>query len=357
MTPFSSLLLVILLLCLVTGTLGFTRQEQYNRNHVELFMTRDDSSRRQLLISASSLLLATSTTLPASAVERAVGSAEIECRQRGDCLERGELDGAVGWQWGAKDRCDATDPKCGPDGVLREAPVAGEAVPSTEGLQVTHQVELTINIGKEESGTLRMGLFGEDCPKNVERLVSFFSPAGLATSSKLMFEQGYGITSAPVTMSKGGILSGISPGQRLDFGIPSQASAYARSKGMAKAGGDFVPQPRPKEQLSNEAFPRKHDQAGLLSIPGGGLGYDRYKFVSEDEAFADAFQITASAVPSMDKEGRRVVGQLLDKESMAFLARLASLPTKKGFKGVVPGLNDGPPLVKTSIQSVDVKPL
>ena len=59
----------------------------------------------------------------------------------------------------------------------------------------------------------------------------------------------------------------------------------------------------------------------------------------------------------MDKEGRRVVGQLLDDASMSFLARLASLPTRKGFKGVVPGLNDGPPLIKTSIRGVEVKPL
>jgi hypothetical protein len=172
-----------------------------------------------------------------------------------------------------------------------------------------------------------------------------------------MFEQGYGITSVPVSMAKGGMLSGISPGQRLDFGVPSQAAAYARSKGMSKAGDDFVPQPRPKEQVSAEAFVRKHDTAGLISIPSSGLGYGGNAFAPEDEAFCDAFQLTASSVPAMDKEGRRVVGQVLDNESMAFLARLASLPTKKGFKGVVPGLNDGPPLVKTSISQVEVKPL
>jgi len=320
-------------------------------------MKDDSSRRRQFLVGAAAVgLLATHP--PASlAVERAVGSAEQSCRERGDCLEKGEWDGAVGWQWGGKDRCDATDPRCGPDGVLRDAPVAGDPVPPTEGLKVTHQVELSFNIGKEESGVLRMGLYGEACPKSVAQLVDFFSSSGLATSSKLMFEQGYGITSTPVSMAKGGMLNGISPGQRLDFGVPSQAAAYARSKGMAKAGDDFVAQPRPKEQLSTEEFVRKHNMAGLISIPGSGLGYGGNPFASEDEAFGDAFQITASAAPSMDKDGRRVVGQLLDDESMSFLARLASLPTKKGFKGVVPGLNDGPPLVKTTIRGVDVKPL
>lgn len=333
-------LLVLIALCMAQKTLALC--------------IKNEISRRKLLVGTAATPFLAS---PANAVERAVGSAEIECRKEGNCLEKGEWDGAVGWQWGGKDRCDATDPRCGPDGVLRDAPVAGEAVPDTEGLKMTHQVELTMNIGKDESGVLRMGLYGEANPKNVERLVSFFSSSGLATSSKLMFEQGYGITSSPVSMAKGGILTGISPGQRLDFGVPSQSAAYARSQGRSKAPDDFVPQPKPKEQLSDEAFLRKHNVAGLISVPSGGLGYGGGTFVSEDEAFGDSFQLTASAVPSMDKEGRRVVGQLMDTESMGFLARLASLPTRKGIKGVVPGLNDGPPLVKTTIQDVTVKPI
>ena len=354
MATLSSLLL--LLSWLAVATLAFTDQkiQPVRRNLVELCVKTYDSSRRHFVGAAVGLV---TVIRPANAVERAVGSAELECRKRGDCLEKGEWDGAVGWTWGASDRCDATDPRCGPDGILRDAPVAGDPVPPTDGLKVTHQVELSINIGKDESGTLRMGLYGDACPKSVAQLVDFFSPSGLATSSKLMFEQGYGVTAAPVSMAKGGMLNQISPGQRLDFGVPSQAAAYARSKGMAKAKDDFVPQPRPKEQLSNEAFVRKHSIAGLISIPGSGLGYGGNTFASEDEAYADAFQITASAVPSMDSEGRRVVGQLLDEESMAFLARLASLPTKKGFKGVIPGLNGGPSLVKTAIRGVEVKPI
>lgn len=347
---------LLLLSWLLQGIKAFTTfHEGVQRNRMELCMT--SNNRREFLIGASIAVASTAATSPVNAVERAVGSAEMECRQRGDCLETGQWDGAVGWYWGGKDRCDASDPLCGPDGTLRDAPVAGEPVPSNNGLKITHQVEISINIGRDESGTLRIGLYGEACPQSVEQLVAFFSPSGLATSSKLMFEQGYGITSAPVSMAKGGMLNGISPGQRLDFGVPSQAAAYARSKGMSKAGDDFVPQPRPKEQLSAEAFVRKHDTAGLISIPSSGLGYGGNAFAPEDEAFCDAFQLTASAVPAMDKEGRRVVGQVLDNESMAFLARLASLPTKKGFKGVVPGLNDGPPLVKTSISQVEVKPL
>ena len=33
-----------------------------------------------------------------------LGIAEVECRAAGNCLEKMELDGALGWSWGAKDR-------------------------------------------------------------------------------------------------------------------------------------------------------------------------------------------------------------------------------------------------------------
>lgn len=59
----------------------------------------------------------------------------------------------------------------------------------------------------------------------------------------------------------------------------------------------------------------------------------------------------------MDRDGRKVIGQLLDAESMAFLARLATLPTKKGIKGVIPGQNSGPPLLKIAVVGVAVKPV
>jgi hypothetical protein len=97
---------------------------------------------------------------------------------------------------------------------------------------------------------------------------------------------------------------------------------------------------------------RSHDAAGLLSVPAKGIGYGGSGFESEDECFESSFEITAAPVPAMDKEGRRVIGQLMDQESMAALARLASLPTKKGFKGVIPGQNSGPPLLKVSLTGI-----
>jgi hypothetical protein len=57
----------------------------------------------------------------------------------------------------------------------------------------------------------------------------------------------------------------------------------------------------------------------------------------------------------MDTEGRKVIGQALDDESMALIMRLASIPTNKGIKGIVPGLNYGPPLIKVSIEGIRLR--
>mmetsp|Transcript_8822 Transcript_8822/g.12960 ORF Transcript_8822/g.12960 Transcript_8822/m.12960 type:complete len:127 (-) Transcript_8822:15-395(-) len=122
---------------------------------------------------------------------------------------------------------------------------------------------------------------------------------------------------------------------------------------MNKIPDDFVAQPRPTaDSITKEKSIRSHSAAGLLSIPKNGLGFGGSGLDTDDEAFASSFQITAAKVPAMDKEGRKVIGQIMDESSMAFLARLASVPTRKGLKGIIPGQNAGPPLVKVTITSV-----
>ncbi len=317
------------------------------------------SSRRNFLgkaaITAAASLVA--ATPAADAVERAVGAAESKCRQEGNCLEQGDWDGAVGWNWGGRDRCDATDPLCGPDGKLRENPPSGAPVPDGRGLDVTDVVALRLRIGKTEEAVMRIGLYGRACPASISQFLALCTSdrvGGFATTSKLLFEEGYGAYSAPLAIGRGGLLTTLYPTQgKLDFGIPSQAAAYAKSKNQAKAGDGFLPQPRPSAQdadgIAKEPFVRKHDAAGLLSLPSKGIGYGGTGFESEDEAYASSFQITAAPVPSMDKEARRVVGQLMDAESMATLARISSLPTNKGLKGIVPGQNYGPPLTAVKV--------
>jgi len=316
------------------------------------------ASRRNFIGKAAATAAATliTATPAANAVERAVGAAESKCREAGNCLEQGDWDGAVGWNWGGRDRCDATDPLCGPDGKLRDAPPSGAPVPDVQGQDITDVVKLKLKIGKTEEVVMRVGLYGKACPASISQFLALCTSdrvGGFATTSKLLFEEGYGAYSAPLSMGRGGLLTTLYPNQRLDFGIPSQAVSYAKSRNQAKAGDGFLPQPRPSAQdadvIAKEPLVRKHDVVGLLSLPSRGIGYGGTGFESEDEAYASSFQITAAPMPSMDKEGRRVVGQLMDVESMATLARISSLPTNKGLKGIVPGQNYGPPLTAVKV--------
>ncbi len=333
------------------------RIEQVCRDHDPLPL----SGRRRFL---STLGFATAlglliTPSPSVAVPRAVGGAEQACREAGDCLQRLELDGAIGWTWGGKDRCDASDPRCGPDGQLRDSPAAAAPVPNIRNAEITHVVQIDMVIGRNETGKLRLGLFGNDCPQSVQQLVSFLSTTGLTTASKAVLENSIGAASLPVSLRRGGIVNLIVPFQRIELGVPSQAAAYAKSVGRVRAGDNFIPQPRPRERLVSrgEPFLQPHNAAGLVSIPGDGIGYGNGLGTPDDEIFANAFQITAAPVPSMDQEKRRVVGQLLDDDSMAFLARIASLPAKKGLKGIIPGQNAGPPLLRVVVTNVKVESL
>jgi len=317
--------------------------------------TRDpvvDFSRRDIFqqaVLASSILIAGPSS--ANAVTRAIGGAEEECRAAGNCLEIGEWDGAIGWSWGSRDRCDPSDPLCGTDGKLREEALTGESVPDVTNT-VTHVIELTYSVGRGESGVLRMGMYGNDAKQSVEQFLLFMTK-GLRSTSDLAFESGMGVETVPVAFTRGGILANIVPSQLLDFGIPLQSAAYARSRGLSKVSEAFMAQPRPSQV--DEPLLRPHSVAGLISIPAKGLGWGGTGFENDDECFESSFQITAAPCPSMDKkEGRRVIGQLVDKESMSNLARLSTLPTKKGFKGVIPGQNAGPPLLKVSVTGVSV---
>lgn len=306
---------------------------------------------RRAFLSTMTLVSTIGAADPAFAT-RAVGSGEIECREKGNCLEVGEWDGAVGWNWGAKDRCDATDPQCGADGRLRNGAIQGKPVPRSDNTEITHVVAIQIDVGREETGIIKLGLYGKDAPASVQQLIAFLSEQGFSTLD------GKGNTvgkeTGPVSLAKGGIVDQIVPGLSVDFGVPVQSVAWARSLGRAKVGESFIPQPRPNEKsVQGDVSPRTHNAAGLVSLSYKGLGYGGTGFESDDEAYESSFLITNDAIPSLDKT-RRVVGQILDADSMAFLERLASIPTKRGIRGVIPGQTSGPPLLKTVVRQTQV---
>lgn len=320
--------------------------------------------------------------LPAAAqaaATRAVGSGEIACRQAGNCLEVGEWDGAIGWGWGGKDRCDASDPMCGTDGKLRENAIVGKAVPTIpttssttdeqqQPVRFTHIAAIQIEVGRGEIGVLKLGFYGNGAAGAVSQLVAFLSENGFtaeSVSSSRQLQSMIGAVQPAVSLQTGGVVTAIVPHAVVELGVPIQSNAYARSLGRSKAGDNFVPQPRPPpfstaadRNGDNNFVVRPHDCAGLVSLPEKGLGYGGTGFESEDECYESAFLITADAVPAFDdtrsNKRRVVVGQVLDAESMAFLERLANVPTKRGIRGVIPGQTSGPPLPKVVVRKVQV---
>ena len=343
---------------ITTKALSAWTHDDTNESEITWYPQKRRQMLQTLLVSATAGVSTLPLLVPPSpalaAAQRAVGGAEVDCRAAGNCLELGQLDGAVGWNWGAKDRCDAADPRCGVDGRLGDVPTA-QPVPTVVA-KITHLAEIVVDVGREETGILHLGLYGEACPGSVQQMLKFLT-VGISTTSSLAFENGMGIKSSPVSLLQGGKIPDIVPGKVVDFGVPSQALAYSRARGLRTAGDEFVPQGRPNPQdTQDDPFLRKHDSAGLVSVPAKGIGYGGNGFESEDEAYDSAFVITADALPALDKNnGRRVIGQVIDEPSMAFLARLASLPTKKGIKGVIPGQTSGPPLLKVTIRDIDVK--
>ena len=250
------------------------------------------------------------------------------------------------------------------NGKLRDSPAEILPLPPfLEGdlAKITDIVQIDVAIGKQaqsETRTLRIGLYGNAFPTLVKQFLDFTSTdqgGGLVSSSPLAFDEGYGVSTAPVSLIVGGLLEYIYPERKLEFGVPSQSAAFAKRKGKSKAPEDFMAQPRPKQAMTDDEdkiVVRKHDSAGLISVPRNGIGYANPN-APDDEAFSNSFGIISAADSSLDKKSK-VIGQLVDEESMESITRLVALPTRKGITGVIPGQNSGPPLVKVSVRSISI---
>ena len=218
-------------------------------------------------------------------------------------------------------------------------------------LEITDLVEIQLTIGtgsNAETQTMKRGLYGKKCPELVKEMTDLCGRTGIITSKDLLL-------GSPVELGVGGSLTYIRPEERLEFGVLSQKVAYAKSIRKAKAPDEFVPQARPGGQrlelVRAEQSSRKHDAAGLISVPREGVGYGGGLVLGkDDEAYASAFQITAKSLPEMDKEGRKVIGQLLDSKSMDLLARLAGSATRK----MLPTQSGGSPLIKVTVDDCAV---
>lgn len=231
--------------------------------------------------------------------------------------------------------------------------------------KITYVVQMIIDIGSKRdninAGYLRFGLYGDDAPMSVKQML-FFLTKGITSMDQETLEDRLEVEYMPVSMSNGSVQT-ILPGTGIVFGVPSQSKAYAENKGLRTAGPNFVLQNKPIPTLEGEKFPRPHSCAGLISIPSKGIGYDS-DFSNLDEIYSSAFTVTDAPLPELDKvsatkksaqqkpPSHRVIGQIIDDESMQFLERLATLPVQKKLGK---GGSSGPPLLKVRVRDVDVQ--
>jgi len=251
-------------------------------------------------------------------------------------------------------KCDPGDARCRQGGELGDMPL-GQPIPPVTN-RITYVVQMIVDIGElreKDAGYLRFGLYGDDCPGSVKQMLLFLT-RGITSMDQEALKDALEIDYAPVSLMDGsGSVQNICSGKGIDFGVPSQSKAYSKSRGLRTAGPNFVPQSRPMPTLEGEAFPRPHSAAGLISIPAKGIGYGNN--VDDDETYSSAFTITAEEAPALDKpnsaQQQRVIGQIIDAESMQFLDRVANLPVQKK----VGKSSSGPPLLKVRVRDIDVQ--
>ena len=352
----------------------------------------------ETLTSMSTLLLS----------RRAVGSSEAKCRADGNCLEKLDVDGALGWNWGGKDRCDAfSDVNCGANGQSSSVETIIPPVPSNyynsnsnsnsnNNNKVTHVVTMEITIGKSDrqsSGILKMGLYGESNKKSdnnnndnkdetlssisiaVQQFLDLCSAKGLITMplDKMQYD-GFEFVTSPVSFVQSLTLNHIQPFQEVQFGLTSQTLTYAKynkynTRSSSTTSIPFLPQPKPSTTTTTTTttadildvtvtVPTTDKTItmmtpGYIQIPKSLQLFGK----NDDEAFATYITITASSSTPTNNNNKLVIGQLMDESSMQLLTRLASSPTQKGFKGILPGQNSGPPLVPVKVTSISIQTL
>lgn len=200
----------------------------------------------------------------------------------------------------------------------RDAP-PGQPIPAVTN-RIKYVIQMIIDIGARhdiDAGHIRFGLYEDDCSSIVKQMLLFLT-RGITSIDKEALEDRLEIEYIPVALDGNGSIQNICPGRGVEFGV-------AESMGIRAAGPNFVPQSQPIPSMEGEVFPPPpHNCAGLISIPVRGIEYSSNSDLDE----------TSGALPEFDKpknpaEKHRVIGQIIDNESMCFLERLGNLPVQK----------------------------
>jgi cyclophilin family peptidyl-prolyl cis-trans isomerase len=199
--------------------------------------------------------------------------------------------------WGARDRCDPTDPSCEQGGIVGKS-LEVQPPPKVANVEITDKVRLYLTIGGEKAGTLDIGLWRKAAPVSVEAFTQLV--AGTFGADLQNGEQ-------PASLSPSVALR-IERGKAFVFGGLKQ-----RGGSMRLEAGRTRPQYFPIAPPTVTDAPNgvSHTAAGLLSWRRGSQQ-------------AVEFSITPRPNPALD-ETEICFGEVLD--GMEVLERLNVLPT------------------------------
>jgi len=162
------------------------------------------------------------------------------------------------------------------------------AVQAGDKLAVTHKVHFDITIGGKDSGTIEIGLFGEDVPKTVENFHQ------LATG-----EKGFGYKGSSF--------------HRVISDFMMQGGDFTNGDGT---GGKSIY----GEKFKDENFKLSHYEPGYLSMANAG-----------PDTNGSQFFLTFIKTPWLD--GKHVVfGKVLNKKSMEIIRKVEKVTTDRRDK-------------------------
>eukprot|EP00953_Heterococcus_sp_UTEX-ZZ885_P026973 14526-Heterococcus_DN1.PRE.1 len=273
-----------------------------------------------------------------------------------------DIDGAVGWAWGGKDRCAPDDESCRNNGQVSDDIKVAAAPPTPEGLTVTDRyafcttavdssnskVETAIlrqffglqsfarccastgrsilhaEIGGKPAGQLQLGLWRDAAPSTVDAFVNMCNgqlfvpatePGGSVTLGAPIFGP-WSWTDAAVTR--------VDSGRAVTFGKVKVPASISRKD--AKALSFTLPLPTTAAATATATSSTATSSQLQAASSAKGAGYLRVRKRGADDF---EFAISTGAASSSSSSDWAAIGQVCNAGSMQLLARLDGMALNK----------------------------
>ena len=256
-------------------------------------------------------------------------------------MEKGDLDGAIGYVWGAKDRCDALGNGvilggCSDGGLTSsEGPVVH--LPPVSDSKLDSTLDIAIGLGparSEEIYPIRIGILRNTDAKLRDQVKDLLSGAGF----------GIGKGFIPVKLAEGGSITNVKSKQSIGIGVKSQLVGYKKQNNVRKLPDNLSLMGRVTKLSSKSSLVDTGDDFGthfgLVVAPRLGIGYGVTgsdslvrMTVKDDELYARCFRILTEPESKIQR-GESIVGVVIDDGGDGMvITKMSSLPLSKGLFG------------------------